>query len=110
MVETQLIRATFNRLKVLSIFSGKNITELDNFDVRFKAYFKVMGLHDAQKQIKLTITYFEGNPQKTWFRREKLEPLTMTWKDFIIYLKSLIADPANALTYVSLCLKEIRQK
>jgi hypothetical protein len=34
----------------------------------------------------------------------------MTWDDFTIYLKNLIADPANALTYASLRLKEARQK
>jgi hypothetical protein len=34
----------------------------------------------------------------------------MTWKDFIIYLKNLIADSTNALAYASLRLKEARQK
>jgi hypothetical protein len=34
----------------------------------------------------------------------------MTWDDFTTYLKSLIADPANALAYASLRLKEARQK
>jgi hypothetical protein len=34
----------------------------------------------------------------------------MSWNDFITYLKSLIADPANAMVYASLRLKEVRQK
>src|SRR5450432_1680575 len=34
----------------------------------------------------------------------------MSWNDFITYLKSLIADPANAMAYASLRLKEARQK
>jgi hypothetical protein len=76
--ETQPIRATFNRPKTPPIFSGKDIAELDNFDVGFKAYFKAVGLQNAQEQIKLAVTYLESNPQKAWFRREKPEPPTMT--------------------------------
>jgi hypothetical protein len=78
--------------------------------VRFKAYFEATGLHNAQEQIRFAVTYLESNPQKAWFRRKKPEPPIITWDDFTIYLKNLIADPTNALTHVSLRLKEARQK
>jgi hypothetical protein len=37
--ERQPIRAIFNRLKISLIFSGKDIIQLDKFDIAFKAYF-----------------------------------------------------------------------
>jgi hypothetical protein len=63
-IKTQLIRATFNRLKAPPVFSGKDIAELNNFDMGFKAYFEAVRLHNAEKQIKFTVTYLENNPQK----------------------------------------------
>ena len=108
--ERQPIRAIFSRPKTPPIFSGKDIAELDKFDVAFRAYFEVGGPHTTPEQIKLAATFLDRNPQKSWARREKPEPLTMSWNDFITYLKSLIADPANALAYASLRLKEAKQK
>jgi hypothetical protein len=43
--ERQPIRAIFSRPKIPPIFSGKNITQLDKFDVAFKVYFEVGGPH-----------------------------------------------------------------
>jgi len=108
--ERQPIRAIFSRPKTPPTFSGKDVVELNKFDVAFKAYFEVGGPHTILEQIKLAATFLDGNPQKSWARREKPESPTMSWNDFITYLKSLIADPANAMAYASLRLKEARQK
>jgi hypothetical protein len=108
--ETQPFRSTFHRPKTPPTFKGKDIAELDKFDIAFRAHFEAGGPYTAPDQIKLAATYLDGNPQKSWFRRPKPESPEMTWDDFILYLKGLIADPANALAYASLRLKEARQK
>jgi hypothetical protein len=108
--EKQPLRPTFNKPRAPPTFAGKDIAELDKFDLAFKAYFEVGGPYTAPEQIKLAATFLDGNPQKSWARRPKPESPTMSWDDFIKYLKSLIADPANALAYASLRLKEARQK
>ena len=48
-VKRQPIRAIFSRLKIPSIFLGKDIIELDKFDVAFKAYFEVKGPYITPK-------------------------------------------------------------
>jgi hypothetical protein len=108
--ETQPFRSAFNRPKTPPCFKGKDIAELDKFDIAFKAHFEAGGPYTAPEQIKLAATFLDGNPQKSWFRRPKPEAPEMTWDEFIVYLKSLIADPANALAYASLRLKEAKQK
>jgi hypothetical protein len=48
-VKIQPFRSAFNRPKTPPYFKGKDITELDKFDIAFKAYFKAGGLYTAPK-------------------------------------------------------------
>ena len=100
-------RRPVNRPKTPPTFSGKDIAELDTFDVAFRAYFKVLGLTKVSEQIITAATYLTDNPQKAWDRKD-LDPSSMTWDEFIVYLKSLLADPANAMANASQRLKDIK--
>jgi hypothetical protein len=100
-------RRPSNCPKTPPTFSGKDIAELDTFDVAFRAYFEATGLKKTPEQIQLAATYLTDNPQKAWARKRP-DLSSMTWDKFIVYLKSLLADPANAMANASKRLKDIR--
>jgi hypothetical protein len=52
--ETQPFRSAFNRPKTPPCFKGKDITELDKFDIAFKVHFKAGGLYTAPGIRQLT--------------------------------------------------------
>jgi hypothetical protein len=100
-------RRPANRPKTPPTFSGKDIEEFDTFDVAFKAYFEATGLTKTSEQIRLAATYLIDNPQKAWARK-KPDLSSMTWDEFVVYLKNLLADPANAMANASQRLKDIK--
>jgi hypothetical protein len=57
-------RRPTNRPKTSPTFSGKDIAELDTFNVVFKAYFEATGLTKTSEEIRLAATYLTDNPQK----------------------------------------------
>jgi hypothetical protein len=88
-------------------FSGKDIADLDTFDAACRAYFEATEVTKASHMIRVAATYLTGNPRMAWSRKRP-DQSSMTWDEFIVYLKSLIADPANALANASKRLKDIR--
>ena len=88
-------------------FSGKDIADLDTFDAACRAYFEATEVTKASHQIRVAATYLTGHPRMAWARKQP-DQSSMTWETFIVYLKSLIADPANALANASKRLKDIR--
>src|SRR5204863_2100964 len=71
------------------------------------AYFEATVVTEASHKIRVAATYLTGNPRMAWSRKRP-DQSSMTWDKFIVYLKSLIADPANALANASKRLKDIR--
>ena len=51
-----------DRPKAPSIFSGKDIAELDTFEVSFRAYFDATGVTNITRKIQLAATYLTDNP------------------------------------------------
>jgi hypothetical protein len=88
-------------------FSGKDIADLDTFDAACRAYLEATEVTKASHMIRVAATYLTGNPRMAWSRKRP-DQSSMTWDKFIVYLKSLIADPANALANASKRLKDIR--
>jgi hypothetical protein len=76
--EMQPVRSSFNRPKTPLTFTGKDIAELDKFNIAFRAHFEARGPYSAFEQIRLAATFLDGNPQKSWFRRPKPESSAMT--------------------------------
>jgi Ty3 transposon capsid-like protein/zinc knuckle protein len=105
--EESASKRVMERVRKPGVFSGKDIAELDTFDASFRIYFEAIGVKNATQQIQMAAAHLTDNPMKAWSRKRP-DISQMTWDKFITYLKSLLADPANALANASKRLKDIR--
>jgi hypothetical protein len=98
-------------------FSGKDLKELQDYEVKWLNRYsssEMGGVYprvpDASR-VAIAAGALDGMAAYQWSRKTEEEQKSYTvWDDFIVYLRTLVADPENRLAAATLELKESRQK
>jgi len=91
------------------VYEGKNLRELRDFTQGCEVFFAAVlsNEDDEPMRIRLAASYLRGQALRQWSRRQAPSPAT--WDEFVVFLRNVIADPANSMSVASLRLKEARQ-
>jgi hypothetical protein len=93
------------RAKEPTTYEGKSLREYREYAATCNTYFTVVG-GDELDRIELAATHLRGNALSIWVSKEAKPE---TWDAFLMWAKSLVADPANRMADASLRLKNLVQ-
>jgi hypothetical protein len=99
------------RPKTPPIYEGKNIRELQSYEVAWKVYLNAMATRENRmledcESIALAATFLRGPALDAWGRcLEESRP--QTWDGYLGWLRNLVADPANRLGVATWRLKNL---